>query len=273
MAVSFSISELREIAERLSSELDMPFQHMTHSFLKRRLSAYFDSCAIRKPDQLFEHLQDDQSLDAFKRFFTVNTTELFRDASFWRQLRKIMREKYSSQALHIWFPEVSTGEELYSLLILMDELGLMDSAQITVNHSSQAALDTLKEGLLSNKKNDVNAYNYKRFEGEYTLDKYFEERDGARYLNKALLRSVTFVQAGLNNVPAAKCNIVILRNSLIYYTRDYHLLLRDIIDGVLTRGGYLCLGVKEQLPAPFDTRFECIDSKEKIYSKYSFLKD
>ncbi len=272
MAVSFNISELRALAQQLSSDLKMPFEYMTHSFFKRRMNLFLDKNGIRKVEQLHQLLQDKNEADEFCRFFSIATTELFRDPSFWRQLRKILNEKYSTSNINIWLPDGASGEELYSLLILLDEIKLLSKVNVWVNHWSSKAIDNLQNGHLQMRKHDVNAYNYKRFEGVKSIDSYFTELENEVHLNTALMHQVHFTQGGVKQKPTVKCDIVILRNSLIYYTKDYHEEVKNEIDKALLPGGYVCFGVKEQLAAPYQNRFEIIDTKEKIYSKFSFLK-
>jgi len=273
MAVGFSISEIRELSEQLSVRLKLPFNQMTHSFLRRRLAMFFDQYGIRKVDQFYERLNDDSFADELIRFFIIDTTELLRDAGFWRQLRSIIRDKLHDKRSHVWLPSVASGEELYSLVILLDELGLRQQFKITVNHPSEKAIDKIKKGVINKRQMEINAFNYKRFEGMKGLADYIIESDGEQLFDTSLLSEVEFKKGSLHTVPDAPCDVIILRNSLLYYTKDYHEELKNLLDGVLVSGGYLCLGVKEQLPQPFDNRFECIDKKEKIYNKFSFLRD
>ncbi len=274
MAVSFSISELRTLSEQLSQQLGLPFKHMTHSFLKRRFAMFFDKHALRKPEHLLQKLNDDAFVDDLCHFFSVNTTELFRDAGFWRHLRKLITTSYTGQSIKIWMPDGSSGEELYSLLILLKEANCLDQAFITVNSTSEEGIKNLSKGGLLMKKMDVNAYNYKRFEGNSSLDSYFIDSTQTTCLDASLLKNVRFQKGCIEYVnDSDKFDIIILRNSLLYYTKDYHDTIKGIVDKALVSGGYLCLGVKEQLPLPYDNRFECVDVKEKIYNKIRFLKD
>jgi chemotaxis protein methyltransferase CheR len=274
MAVAFSISEIREVSEQLSVRTGMPFKHMTHSFLKRRLAMFFDKHSIRKTDDLYERLEQANFVDGLRQFFTIHSTELFRDAGFWRRLRKVFRDNYSIKDYHIWFPAVASGEELYSLLILLAELDDELNIRITVNHESEASLKLIKQGILQHRKMDTNAYNYKRFEGKQNIEQYFDEvEDGIRFkMNPGI--NINFQRGGIDLIPeTGNADIIIMRNSLLYFTKDYHEGIKHVIDKSLNKGGYVCLGVKEQLPAPYNDRFECIDHKEKIYSKFSFLRD
>ncbi|MCG8580736.1 MAG: hypothetical protein MI866_12500 [Bacteroidales bacterium] len=273
MALGFNISELRVLSEQLSEKLNLPFKHMTHSFFKRRLSQFIEMHGIRKVDSLMEQLDNEEFADEFCHFFSVKTTELFRDAGFWRHLRKIISEYYSGSNFKVWFPDVSSGEELYSLMILLKELNSHTRATVIINNTSEIGCNKIIEGQLSSKKMDVNAYNYKRFEGSHSLEDYFENSEDGLKFDISLLEKITVKKAGIEVMPDERCDLIIMRNSMLYFTRDYHQVVKEIVDKSLVSGGYLCLGVKEQLASPYDNRFECIDVKEKIYNKFKFLRD
>lgn len=273
MAVNFSISEIRELSEQLSLKLNLPFRYMTHSFLKRRLGMFFDKQGIRKPAQLIEQIENRDMSDELCYFFSVNTTELFRDAGFWRHLRKLVSANYCGNSFRIWLPDVASGEELFSLLILLKEIDCLDNAHIVVNSTSDKRIEQISKGCLSVKKMDVNAYNYKRFEGHENPETYFIDGDNGFMFDTTLMHNVSFQKGGIENVPDEKMDIILLRNSLLYYIRDYHETIKDMADKALVSGGLMCLGVKEQLPAPYNERFECLDEKEKIYKKFRFIKD
>ncbi|WP_430814258.1 CheR family methyltransferase [Carboxylicivirga sp. RSCT41] len=273
MALGFNISELRVLSEQLSDQLNLPFRHMTHSFFKRRLSQFIEMHGIRKAEHLLEQLNNEEFADEFRHFFSVETTELFRDAGFWRHLRKIINDYYSGVDFRIWFPDVASGEELYSLLILLKELNCHTKAHIIINNTSDIGCGKIKNGQLSSKKMDINAYNYKRFEGIGSIEDYFRETDEGLKFDLSLLDQVQIKKGGIEETPGQPCDLIIIRNSMLYYAKDYHQVVKEVVDNSLVSGGFLCLGVKEQLAAPYDNRFECIDAKEKIYNKFKFLRD
>jgi len=273
MAVNFKISELRNIAEQLTEKVDIPFDQMTHSFLKRRLNDVFDRHGFKKSKQLIDSLNNKLFCDDLCLFFSVNITELFRDASFWRHLRTVISERYNGIPFHIWLPDLSSGEELYSLLILLNEIDFAGNVQITVNHPSAKTIDSVKSGKILAQKMDINAYNYKRFEGVKSIEDYYQENRNGFEFNRALLDQVVYQQANMLKRPNDLVDLILFRNSMLYYTKEYHVKLKSNFDKALKSGGFICLGVKEVLPAPYDDRFECVERKEKVYCKYSFIKE
>ena len=276
MAISYSINELRELAERLTAVSNLPYDEMTHSFFKRRLALLYDKSAIRKTPQFISMLEEDSFIDAVNAEFAIDTTELFRDPGFWRKLRRLIHDSEIEldPRAKVWIPSVTSGEELYSFLILLDELGLSGQLDITTSHNSRMAIIPVQEGLLMTKKVETNNLNYKRFEGHSKLDSYFERGRCNICLKKELLKDVRMV---IGFFPPEekeyKASIVIFRNKMLYYNKSYHEKLIEQIDRNTKPGGILCVGINEALPTVFATRFECIDEKESIYRKYKFLTD
>lgn len=272
MALSFSISELRNIADQLTELVGIPFNKMAHSFLKRRLNEVFERLGFRKVEQLTEAIKNNDIADDLRYSFSVSTTELFRDPSMWRSLRKLISCNYINKPLNIWLPDVASGEELYSLFILLEEIKMAGNTHIVVNHTSKKAIENIKQGLLAVKNKEVNSYNIKRYEGKGDLEDYFfEDRTGYK-IKSELIKNVTFRQGGILDIPDTKVDIILFRNVMLSFTRKYHLDIKNRFDEVLKPGGIICIGVKEVLPSHYNDRFECFDEKEKIYRKYSFLK-
>lgn len=274
MALNYSIRELRDLSEVLTKETGVAFDQMSQSFLKRRLSVFGDKRGIRRSDQLLTELEQDEFKDDLINNMVVPVTELFRDAGVWRNIREHLLEMSINQEIRVWIPQVSSGEELYTLLIIAKEVGVLDKLKVTAGYCSLATKEQVKKGIILNKKMDMNLYNYKRFEGKASLEEYLDEENGTLNLKSDLLSNVEF-RKGLvtSGQPDEKVDIVFFRNVMLYYKKDYHSVFKSEIDKCLKPGGWLCVGVKERLPSPFSDRFECIDCKEKIYLKFNALND
>ncbi|MBI9061141.1 MAG: hypothetical protein JEZ14_04095 [Marinilabiliaceae bacterium] len=276
MAISYSINELKELAERLTSVTNLPYHELTHSFFKRRLALLFEKKAIRKTQQFISLLEEDYFIDAVNDEFAIATTELFRDPGFWRKLRRLITDSNIKldQQTKVWIPNVTSGEELYSFLILLEEAGLSGQFEIMTSHISKLSINRVQEGIISTKKAETNNYNYKRFEGNSKLDNYFGKDKCIVCLKKELLNNVK-IESGFfpHEDKEHKASIVIFRNKMLYYNKSFHEKLVERIDRNTKPGGIVCFGINETIPKCFSKRFECIDEKESIYRKYKFLTD
>ncbi len=274
MAVNYNIRELRALSEHLTTVTGIPFDQMNQSFLKRRLNYFNDKKGFRKGEQLIEFIMKDEFKEEFIAYMTIPVSELFRDAGLWRNIRHYLTELAFVSEINVWIPQVSSGEELYTLLIIAKEEGIIDKLNVTVGYSSNYKIDCIQKGYLRAKRMDTNLYNYKRFEGKAALEDYFDTKEDGLYLKNNLMDGVKFkkglVTAGQ---PDEKMDLVLFRNAMLYYKKDYQSIFKNAIDDCLKPGGLLCVGVKEILPSPFSDRFECIDQKEKIYKKFKALMD
>lgn len=274
MALNYSIRELRELADLLTKETNVAFDQMSQSFLKRRLNLFGDKKGLRKHEQLLKALEQDAFKDDLLYTINVPVTELFRDAGVWRNIRDRMLQLAAQPTISVWIPHVSSGEELYTLLIIARETGVWDKLNVTAGYCSSALKEQVKNGIIQNKKMEMNLYNYKRYEGKTGLEIYIEEDNGTIKLKNDLLSKVEF-KKGLvtDGQPAHKVDLILFRNVMLYFKKSYHAVFKDTIDSCLKPGGWLCVGEKEHLPSPFSERFEWIDTKEKIYTKFNALND
>nr|WP_321407201.1 CheR family methyltransferase [uncultured Carboxylicivirga sp.] len=272
MALNYSIRELRELSVTLAKETKLPIDQMSQSFLKRRLYLFGEKKGIKRNEQLIAGLKNEVFKEELISSVVVPVTELFRDAGVWRKIRDHFLTLSNQAQILVWIPQISSGEELYTLLIIAKETGVLDKLDITAGYCASDTKELVEKGILISKKMDTNLYNYKRYEGKAALEDYIEEENGSIKLKSSLLKKVRFKKGCVTEgQPDSKVDLVLFRNVMLYYKKDYHIILKDEIDKCLKPGGWLCLGVREQLPNPFSDRFECIDSKEKIYNKYNAL--
>lgn len=276
MAISYSINELRELAEKVSAVTSLPYDELTHSFFKRRLAVLFEKRAIRKTEQFISLLEEDHFIDVVNDEFAIATTELFRDPGFWRKLRRLITDSEIEldEQIKVWIPNVTSGEELYSFLILLEEAGLSRQFEVLTSHISKLSIKRVQEGIMSTKKVETNNYNYKRFEGGSKLENYLENYGSNVCVKRELLENVK-IESGFfpPEDKEHKASIVIFRNKMLYYNKSFHEKLVERIDRNTKPGGIVCVGINETIPKCFSQRFECIDEKESIYRKYKFLTD
>lgn len=274
MAVNYSIKELRELAGFLTEVAGIPYDQMCQSFLKRRINNFNINSGFRRPQQLTDSLEKTENVEALIDEMCVPVTELFRDAGLWRNIRERLKKLALNPTIDIWIPQVSSGEELYTLLIIAEEEGLLDRLQVTVGYLTPQNKACVQSGQLRAKKMDTNLYNYKRFEGKDSLEHYFVTDASGYCLRPALLRNVKYIKGLIaGGQPSEKMDIILFRNTMLYFKKDHHPVFKAAIDKCLKPGGWVCVGVKEMLPSPFSDRFECIDMKEKIFMKYKALTD
>jgi chemotaxis protein methyltransferase CheR len=215
---------------------------------------------LRTPD-LMERLILDLS---------INVTSMFRDPSFYVSFReKVVPLLHTYPFTRIWVAGCSTGEEVYSLAILLDEEGLYERTRIYATDINEAVLDRAREGVFPMTKMKEYTQNYIRAGGTRAFsDYYLSAYDGAAF-DKTLTRNVVFAQHNLaSDRSFNEFNVVICRNVMIYFDRALQNRVHQLFFGSLSRFGILALGHKESINfTPHASHYKELDAAERLYRK------
>ncbi len=246
----------------------MDYKGYTFSFLKRRLAFVFSELKIRKLNQLFERLPDEDFRENVKYHMAVPVTELFRDPGFWRSLRNNVFPLFGSQRWSAWFPDITSGEEVFSLTVLLKEEGLLEHVDILCQHPSIAKCREVSEGFLESKNAELNYSNYRRLEENDMFQEYFYQENGRLRFQKELLKQCRCRNSWLENDHETEgYDFIMFRNSGINYTFQQK---EEILKKMVTRlnpGGIIALGVKESMPRAFHGILLPFNEKESIYRR------
>jgi chemotaxis protein methyltransferase CheR len=211
---------------------------------------------------------------------TVNTTELFRDPFVWQMLRfKVLPALQDNKIINIWHAGCSTGQEVYSMMILLNELGLLEKARIFGTDINSDVLDVARKGIYKYRFNigyldnfdkviKENPYNYEKF-NDIPYSKYFEidkVKDSMR-MHPFLTEKPTYKKHDLvrdENIFFNKFDIILCRNVIIYFNYNLQNRVFNLFSNSLYQGGFLLLGMHETILGPLAASF---DKKENIYIK------
>jgi len=202
--------------------------------------------------------------------FSSNVSEMFRDPSFYKSfIARVIPDLRTCKSLRFWNAGCSTGEDVYSLAILLKKLGLYNISKVLATEFNPIMLEKASKAIFSLSSTNEYVKNYNSIELDGDLSEFFTKKNNSLILNKELKTNIRFLEhslvAGEN---MEQMNVIICRNVLIYFERK----LQDRVFGLfhesLVKGGYLCLGLKENMNySPFNDSFELIDSHMKIYRK------
>ncbi|MBM7037809.1 CheR family methyltransferase [Vibrio ulleungensis] len=193
-------------------------------------------------------LHQPRRLDEVIDAITVNYTQLYREPKSWLSFaQSILPRLYSYPSLNIWIAGCSTGEEIYSLMILLDEHNLLGRSNITATDINPWVLETAASGVLSQSLNQKDRDAYQQSGGKENLDDYFV---GGRELITPLKRSLESVTFKVHDLcqgpPMEGMHLVLCRNVLIYFTREKQKQVVMDLENSLVPLGYCCLGQKER---------------------------
>lgn len=267
------ISDLRRLTEVISNNYEYDFRNYAMSSFKRRIQRILEMYKLPSVEMLIRKLKEDSVFfEEFVTEVTVNVTEMFRDPSFWRELRDhiIPNILLNHQSISIWHAGCSSGEEVFSMCILLKEMGILDKAKIIATDLDRKILDRAKSGEYPLKNmTDINEKNYIRVNGERGLEQYYEIRNGKAYLDPSLVANVSFREHDLVlGSVFNKFDLILCRNVMIYFNQTLQNQVLKLLHESLFKYGYLVIGSKESLIwCEISNKFIVVNNEEKIYKK------
>lgn len=273
MIEDVEISEIRTLCQVIHENYKYDFSNYAISSLKRRIIRFLDMYKIPSMAVLIDKIKADVAF--FKTFLnelTVNVTEMFRDPSLWRDLReKILPNLFSTQdTIKIWHAGCSSGEEVYSMCILLKENGWLDKAKIWATDIDENIISKAKNAKYNLKNmQEVNEKNYIRFEGPKKLSDYYKEENGLAIMDTSLVQNVTYrthdlVKSGVFN----KFDLILCRNVMIYFNQQLQNEVFKMFHESLFNYSYFIIGAKESLIwSDVANKFITVNQEEKIFKK------
>lgn len=263
--------EIQLLLEAIFLRYGYDFRNYSKAHIKRRILHRLGMSMLSSVTQLQDRILRERAFFVeFLDDLSINVTEMFRDPEFYKSLRENIIPKLRTYAyFKIWHAGCSTGEEVFSLSILLKEEGLLDRCQVYATDFNRNVLETAREGVYQ--KSDIEQYemNYRLSGGSKKLSDYYKSRYGSVIFDKELSSKIVFADHNLvtDNV-FADVNLILCRNVLIYFEKE----LQDKVIGLfydsLIPSGILCLGTKESIKfSRHGNLFEIVDEKQRIYKK------
>jgi len=214
-------------------------------------------------------LHDPAVMERLLRDLSINVTEMFRDPGFFRALREqVVPILRTYPYARVWNAGCSTGEETYSLAIVLAEAGLLDRVRIYATDMNDDVLGTAREGAFALERIQRYEENYRRSLGTGSLDRYFTVRDGQAFFARSLVDGTVFAQHNLAQDAAFNdFQLIVCRNVMIYFAKPLQERVHDLFLSSLVRFGVLALGHKESVVASHEDRYEVLDAGEKLYRR------
>ncbi|KOS61135.1 protein-glutamate O-methyltransferase CheR [Lysinibacillus agricola] len=262
------IDLLLEAIYRLSG---FDFRQYNRSSILRRIYSRMRMSNIPTISRVLEKvIHENEFLEQLLNDFSINVTEMFRNPSFFKAFREeVVPSLRDYPEIRIWHAGCATGEEVYSMAILLQEEGLMDKAVIYATDMNEQVLEKAKKGVFPINKMQAYTKNYMLAGGSHAFSEYYKTDDQYAYFHPALLKNIIFAQHNLvTDQSFNEFHVIMCRNVLIYFSPELQNQVHHLFSESLSNNGFLCLGDKEIL------RFEDIISKykeivgnEKIYQK------
>jgi chemotaxis protein methyltransferase CheR len=214
-------------------------------------------------------LSDPGFFGAVLESLVVQVSEMFRDPLVYRAIRaRVIPILRTYPRLSIWVCGCATGEEAYSMAILLTEEGLYDRCQIYATDLSARAIDQAKEGVYRSTSIETYDRNYREAGGAFALERYYTAAYDRVAMRSSLRRNILFFQHDLvSDYIFGEMTVVLCRNVLIYFGQPLQEEVVGKLGKALPPGGFLCLGPSERVSRRAATLFEELAPAERIYRR------
>jgi chemotaxis protein methyltransferase CheR len=242
--------EIQLLLEGLYQRYHYDFRHYALASVKRRLKQAREQMGFRSFSALQESLLHDPGMLAhILGYLTVQVSEMFRDPSYFRAIReKIVPHLRTYPSLKVWIAGCSSGEELYSFVILFREEGLEQRTLFYATDINQDALGKAEAGIYDLDRIAAFTTNHRLSGGKSSLSNYYTAAYNGAVFDRTLRQRAVFSDHSLvTDQVFAEVQLVSCRNVLIYFERDFQDRAIGLFNDSLARGGFLGLGTKESL--------------------------
>ncbi|HYP70381.1 MAG TPA: CheR family methyltransferase [Variovorax sp.] len=247
------------------------FRDYTGASQKRRVQYALSQMNLPNVSALQERvLRDPAMFSRLLQYLTIPVSEMFRDPSYFMAMRKqVVPHLHTYPSVTVWVAGCSTGEEVYSLAILLREEGLLERTRIYATDINPESLATARQGIFA--LDAVRRYttNYQQSGGKRAFSDYYTAAYDAARFDPTLCADVIFADHSLaTDSVFAQTQFISCRNVLIYFNRALQDRALGLFHESLSHRGFLGLGAKESIDfSSFSDRFETLARNERLYRK------
>lgn len=263
--------ELQLLIEAIYLRYGYDFRKYSRAHIKRRVMHRLEISGFKNLSEMqYEIIYNNKFFYDILPDFSINVTEMFRDPLFYLKIREeVVPILKTYPFIKIWHAGCSSGEEVYSMAILLKEEGLYDNAQIYATDFNDQILRKAKEGIYPIANIKEYTSNYQKAGGNSSFSDYYISKYDSVIMEPSLRKNIVFADHNLvTDGVFGEMNLIVCRNVLIYFTRELQDRAIKLFLDSLCPGGLLALGLKESVRlSKLSHYFEGIAERERIYKK------
>ena len=247
------------------------FRGYAKASIRRRIIQFMQTSGATSISEMIPRMIHDESyFQKMAMEFSITVTEMFRDPTLFLSLRQnVLPVLKSYPFIKIWHAGCATGEEAYSLAILLQEEALDKRTTLFATDFNADALKKAREGILEMDQARLYTQNYQLSGGKGSFSDYYHAHYGALAIKQSLKEKITFANHNLvTDQVFSETHLILCRNVMIYFNKQLQERVLHLFYDSLVHGGFLCLGMKESLLfSKYQDCFKVIDQKNKIFQK------
>lgn len=263
--------EIELLLEAIFRHYGFDFRSYAYASIRRRLWRRMEAEGLTTISALQDRVLHEPALmEQLLLDLSINVTAMFRDPTFYLAFReKVVPLLRTYPFIRIWHAGCSTGEEVYSMAILLEEAGLYDRARIYATDINEVVVHRARTGIFPLERMQEYTENYIRGGGTRSFSEYYTAKYDGALFSPALQRNVVFSQHNLvTDRSFAEFNVILCRNVLIYFDRALQTRVHGLFYDSLVHLGILALGSKETLRlSQFESCYEELSASDRIYRK------
>jgi chemotaxis protein methyltransferase CheR len=243
-------AELSLLLDTILQTYHYDFRHYAMASIRRRVAAGMQSMGVASIAALRERVSDDaQAFSTLLDFLTVPVSDMFRNPEYFLALREnVVPVLRTYPSLKLWVAGCSTGEEVYSLAILLHEEGLLERSLLYATDINPRSLARAEAGIYALERIKLFSENYRAAGGKGSLAEHYQATHGAALFDRRLRKRVVFSDHSLaTDSVFAEVQLISCRNVLIYFDKALQERALGLFTDALCRRGFLGLGARETL--------------------------
>lgn len=267
--------EIDLLLEAIFQQYGYDFRNYARASVNRRVKYHLAKSGCKTIAEMIPRVLHDKAFfAALVRDFSIAVTEMFRDPDFYLALRqRVVPFMKTYPFTKAWVAGCATGEEVYSLAIVLQEEGLSLNVTIYATDFNDQALQQAKQGVYPIDKIKQYSQNYRQAGGKFSLSRYYHAEHGSVIMDNSLKKNIVFANHNLvGDSVFGEMNLIQCRNVFIYFDRQLQDRVFRLFQDSLIYDGFLCLGKKESMHFyEGSLNFNVVDKKAQIYQKKNYV--
>lgn len=264
-------TDIALLLEAIYAHRGYDFRGYSRASITRRINNFMAKHRVQNTAEITARIRHDHAFfNLLVSELSVTVTEMFRRPSVFRLLReKALPALADKPALKVWTAGCATGEETYSLAILLHEAGLLERTQVYATDINPVTLETAAKAMIPLSKLKAYTANYHQSGGQEDFCDYYAVRHNFAFMENFLKDRILFTTHNLvHDQVFGEMDMIFCRNVLIYFTPELQRRVVGLFLDSLTKDGFLCLGSKENLYlSNHEHHFDFIQDGEKLYRR------